>query len=170
MSTIFGGGVSKASRAGQQAQQQENIAAQRFIEQQAAQARGDVLGIFPSAQQVRGAGFQGALDIIGQGIPEQLSAFQQGNIGAQGVTAQTLPQIQAAILGLPVGGFSPVGINVDPSFLSGIQAPQITQPDLARTGGGALGQIGMGGFGGGFGGGRFGGNLPPNAPLARSLF
>ncbi len=129
-SSIFGGGTSKASRESQAAAQAENLARERFIREQSGQARQDVSGLFPQAQDVSRQGFQGALDLIGLGVPAQLGAFQQGNIGAQQAISSTLPQIQNAILGLPVdfGQFQPQQLNVDTSFLQGLQAPQIQQP------------------------------------------
>jgi len=131
MSSIFGGGVSGASQQSQQAQQAANAATQRFIEQRSAEARADILSIFPQAQQLGAQGFQGALDVLGGGIPQQLAAFQQGNIGAQQVTGDTFSQIQNAILGLPVdpSAFAPQNIQTDLSFLSGLTAPGLQIPD-----------------------------------------
>lgn len=138
MSSIFGGGTSSASEQSVANQQQANAATQRFIEQQAGQARADVSSLFPGAQQVQAQGAQGALDVIGQGIPAQLQAFQQGNVGAQQALQTTLPQFQAAILGQPVdfSAFQPVDLGFDASFLQGLQAPQIQQPQgsLANIG------------------------------------
>ena len=135
---LLGGGVSSSSAESLAAQQAANAATQRFIEQQAGQARGDISSLFPQAQDVSRQGFQGALDLIGLGVPQQLGAFQQGNVGAQQAISSTLPQIQNAILGLPVdfGQFQPQQLNIDTSFLQGLQAPQIQQapqpglPDL----------------------------------------
>jgi len=131
MSFIFGGGTTGASQQSQQAQQAANAATQRFIEQRTAEARADVQRIFPQAQQLGAQGFQGALDVLGGGIPQQLAAFQQGNIGAQQVTGDTFSQIQNAILGLPVNtaAFAPQNIETDLSFLSGLQAPGLQDPN-----------------------------------------
>ena len=126
---IFGGGTASSSEKSLEAVRADNLARQRAIEQAAGVARGDVKRIIPEALRVGGEGFQGALDIIGQGIQPQISAFQQGNIGAQEITAETLPLITAALLGTGggVGGtFDPRSINVDPSFLEGVQAPVAT--------------------------------------------
>ena len=65
------------------------------------QGRQDVLAAFPKAQEARRQGFQGALDVFGQSIPQQLQAFQGGNVGAQQALLGGLPQQQNAILGLP---------------------------------------------------------------------
>ena len=135
MSTIFGGGKTSASEESLAAQQQANIATQAFIEQQAGQARADVSRLFPGAQQVMAQGAQGALDVIGQGIPEQLRAFTGGNVGAQQALQTTLPQFQAAILGQPVdfSAFQPVDLGFDTSFLQNLQAPTTQQPVGALT-------------------------------------
>jgi len=132
MSAIFGGGTTGASEQSQAAQISANAATERFIREQSGQARQDVLNLFPQAQQVGAQGFQGALDVISGGIPQQLGAFQQGNVGAQQITSQTLPQIQNAILGLPVnqGVFTPQEITTDLSFLSGLTVPTVQPADL----------------------------------------
>lgn len=122
---IFGGGTSRASRESQAATQAENTAIQRFIEQQAAQARGDVSTLFPEAQRVRTEGFQGALDVIGAGVDPQLAAFQAGNVGAQRAISAGLPQFQAAIMGQAIdpAAFAPTEISADTSHLRGVLAP-----------------------------------------------
>lgn len=126
MTSIFGGGTSEASEQTQAAQLQSNRELQRFIRERSLEARQDVTDIFPEAQRVGAEGFQGALDVISQGLPQQLGAFQQGNIGAQQIISQSLPQIQNAILGLPVNqaAFQPRNINFDPSFLQNLTAPR----------------------------------------------
>lgn len=126
---LLGGGVSSSSAKSLAAQQAANAATQQFILQQATQGRGDISSLFPQAQDVSRQGFQSALDLIGLGVPQQLGAFQQGNVGAQQAISSTLPQIQNAILGLPVdfGQFQPQQLNIDTSFLQGLQAPQIQQ-------------------------------------------
>ncbi|MCK5445938.1 MAG: hypothetical protein KAI73_09960, partial [Rhodospirillaceae bacterium] len=58
------------------------------------------------------------LDVLGQTIPSQLQAFQQGNVAAQQNLLSGLPQARAAILG---GQFDPTGLQAtelafDPSF------------------------------------------------------
>ena len=126
---IFGGGTSSSSEKSLEAVRADNLARQRAIEKGAGTAVADVKRIIPEALRVGGEGFQGALDIIGQGIQPQISAFQQGNIGAQEITAETLPLVLAAILGTGGGvgdTFDPRSINVDTSFLEGVQAPVAT--------------------------------------------
>lgn len=150
MSAIFGGGTTGASEKSQAAQISANTDTQRFIEQRTAEARADVQRLFPQGQQVATEGFQGALDVISGGIPQQLGAFQQGNVGAQQVTGDTLSQVQNAILGLPVNQavFAPQEITTDLSFLQNLTAPTVTQPQQLPE----SNRVPAFNFGGGFGG------------------
>lgn len=127
-SAIFGGGTSSSSRASQDEQAAANLRAEQFIKSQTAGATADVKRIFPEAFRVGAEGIQGALDIFGQGVPAGIEAFQQGNVGAQQITADTLPQIMAALLGTGVDPsvFQPQTIDVDTSFLQGQTAPVAT--------------------------------------------
>lgn len=161
---IFGGGTASSSEKSVENVRADNLARQRAIEKATGTAIGDVKKIIPEALRVGSEGFQGALDIIGQGISPQIDAFQQGNIGAQEITAETLPLVMAAILGTgggTGGTFDPRSINVDPSFLEGVQAPIATDvfapspprtPSLSR---GIFDFIGRGGGGIDFSGGNF---------------
>ena len=54
----------KQAKSAQKAQTAENEANRAFIEQQAKQAREDVMRLFPQAQQSRDVGAQGALQAI----------------------------------------------------------------------------------------------------------
>ena len=107
----------KAANKAIKAQKSQNKANQAFIREQAAKARQDILPLFGDASENRLLGSQAALDIFGQAVPQQINAFQQGNIGAQQSLLAGLPQIQNAILGMPV----------DYSALSA----QSIQPDLS---------------------------------------
>ena len=114
--TFFGGAEKKAA----QAQERGIERGIQATERAAAQARGDLFNLFPQARQDVMQGFQGALDVFGQTIPQQTQAFQQGNVGAQQALLAGLPQIQNALLGMPVdfSGFNPLSINVDTGFAS----------------------------------------------------
>jgi len=171
---IFGGGTSSSSEKSLEAVQADNLRRQQAIEKGAGTAISDVKKIIPEALRVGTEGFQGALDIIGQGVSPQISAFQQGNIGAQEITAETLPLIMAAILGTGGGvgdTFDPRSINVDTSFLEGVQAPVARDvfapppPDPRQPSRGIFDFIGGGGrdfnFSGG-GRGIFSGGPNPN--------
>jgi hypothetical protein len=62
-------------------------------------------------------GFQGAMDVFNQAVPQQMQAFQQGNMGAQNALLAGAPQFQNAILGGPVD-------------YSQMQAQQLNMPQM----------------------------------------
>jgi hypothetical protein len=76
--------------------------AQKFIEQQTNQARGDIFQLFPAAQQARQQGIQSGFNLYKAALPTQTQYFQQGNIQAQNQQLAGLGQIQNAILGRPI--------------------------------------------------------------------
>ena len=126
--TLFGG-TDTSAQGGQIA---ANKKAQQFIEKKGAQSRGDLLALAPGAEANRNMGFQAALDVLKQTIPQQFSTFQQGNTGAQAALLAGLPQIQNAILGQQVdlSALQPQTINVDTSFANQ-QLPDFTSiPEL----------------------------------------
>ena len=63
-------------------------------------------------------GFQGALDIFGQSVPEQARLFGGGNVAAQQQLITGLPQIQRALLGQQVdfSQFQPVTLTPNLAF------------------------------------------------------
>lgn len=111
---LFGGVDTSA----QELQRQANLEARQAIDVSTQQARGDVLGLFPEASQARNLGFQAALDVLGQSIPQQLQAFQQGNVGAQQNILAGLPQFRSAILGgqFDPSAFQTTTLGFDPGF------------------------------------------------------
>lgn len=160
LGTLFGG----ADTSAQDFQRAANEEARRAVNVSTAQARADVLGLFPESDINRNLGFQAALDVLGQTIPQQLGTFQAGNVGAQEALLAGLPQFRSAILG---GQFDPSGLQAtelafDPSFaqqtlpeFSVSAAPRTGQQQQAQAtqalsqllaGGGGLG--GLGGDGG----------------------
>jgi len=160
--TFFGGAEKKAAKA-QQKGIEKGIAATQAATRK---AEGQLMDIFPAAQQNLAQGFQGALDVFGQSLPAQTQAFQQGNIGAQQQLLAGLPQIQNALFGNQVdfSQLQPTQIQPDLGFAQQ-QLPQFVDPfapppttstpsTFPNTGidiGGALG----GGFGRYSGGGKF---------------
>jgi hypothetical protein len=115
--TFFGGAEKDAAKA-----QQKGIEAGIEATKEAtAQARGDIGRLFPQAQASLTQGLQGAIDLFGQTVPQQLSSFQQGNIGAQQAILSGLPQMQNAILGgsVNLGGLQPFQVQgIDTGFLN----------------------------------------------------
>ena len=82
-----------------------------------AKARGDLFKLFPAAQQNTQQGYQGALDVFSQALPQQANTFQAGNVAAQNQLLTGMPQFQNAILGAPVD-------------YSKFQATQLEQPNF----------------------------------------
>lgn len=153
--TLFG----STDKSAQRAQTQANQRAVELIAENTEQARGDVLGLFPAGDTNRNLGFQAALDVLGQSIPQQFSAFQQGNLGAQQTLLAGQPQFQNAILGLPadLSGFQPQAIQFDTSFAQQqlpefISSPAALAPDPVAVN--PLAGRRPGQFRGRFGGGR----------------
>ena len=122
--------------------------------------------LFNAAQGNALSGFQGALDIFGQSVPQQLEAFQGGNVAAQNALLAGLPQQQAAILGQQLnpnalqptilGGFDPSMFQTQlPEFTTindalGLNPPE-QQPIMGEGNGNFLnrGQFNpLSGFGG----------------------
>ncbi len=140
ISTIFGGTDTSA----QEQQAAANAASRRAIGAGTQQARQDVLGLFPQAQQARNLGFQGALDVLSGSLPAQLQAFQQGNVGAQQNLLAGLPQFQQAILGgqVDLSALQPTTITPQTDFISqtlpfGQPAQQQQIQDLVNALGGS---------------------------------
>ena len=86
--------ISASERAGDRASQQ--------LQEATGQARQDLFKLFPAAQQNAQQGFQGALDVFSQALPQQAQTFQDGNVAAQNQLLSGMPQFQNAILGSPV--------------------------------------------------------------------
>ena len=108
-------------------QQAQSIEQGQDITRAAAEkARADVMSLFPQARQNALGGFQGALDIFSQTIPQQTQAFQGGNVAAQNTLLAGLPQFQNAIFGnqVDMSGFTPYESPVNMSF-SQAELPQI---------------------------------------------
>lgn len=108
--TLFGGGESEQSKT--------NSRTQEMINQRTEQARDDIMRLAPIADANRNIGYQAALDILGQAMPQQLDAFQQGNVNAQNAIKAGMPQFQNAIMGLPVnyGVFQPQQVQYSDEF------------------------------------------------------
>ncbi len=110
-----------------------------------AQARNDLFKLFPAAQQNTQQGYQGALDVFKQALPQQAGVFQAGNVAAQNQLLAGMPQYQNAILGAPVDYSQFQATQLEqPSFDFANQQLQYTDPyalppptDQSFAGGGA---------------------------------
>ena len=134
---IFGG-VDKSQQKGQIAANKES---QAFTKEMLGQARGDALGLGGAQEANQNMGFQSALDVYGQTIPQQFDTFQQGNMGAQQALLAGMPQFHNAILGMPVdySQFQPQQIQYNTDFAQQ-QLPQFISSADALGGLGAAQQ------------------------------
>jgi len=112
--TIFGTAASQAINkpddSAQKAQMKANERSQEFIEQQSAKAERSGTSLFDLSQQNLLAGNAAAMGAYKDAFNPQMQAMGQGNYNAQQQISQGLPQIQNALMGLPVdySAFSPV--------------------------------------------------------------
>ena len=125
ISKLFGG----SDDSGQDAQIAQNQQVLALQEKLAEQARGDVTEIFPAVRESAYGGYQGALDMLGQAIPQQAGLFQSGNLAAQNTLLAGLPQQNNAILGNPIdlSGLQPTELAYNTDFTQ--QAlPEMAEP------------------------------------------
>lgn len=73
----------KAAKDAAKSQERQNASNREFIEKQIGIAREDALSLLPAASQNVLAGAQGALDIFGQTVPQQIQALQAGSQAAR---------------------------------------------------------------------------------------
>ena len=102
------------------AQQQAGDKASAQLGAATDKARDDLFKLYPASQQNMQQGYQGALDVFKQTLPQQANQFQSGNVAAQNQLLAGMPQFQNAILGGPVD-------------YSQFQATQLQQPDFGFT-------------------------------------
>ena len=113
-SSFFGGAEKEAGRK----QRKELAKGRAAVEAGAEEARTGATTLFGGAQEAQRLGFQGALDIFGQSVPEQARLFGAGNVGAQEQLISGLPQIQRALLGQTVdfSQFQPTTLTPNLAF------------------------------------------------------
>lgn len=130
--TFFGGAEKKAAKATQKGIE----AGQKRIEEGTKQARSDIMNLFPTAEANAQKGYQSALDVFGQFMPQQADVFQQGNMAAQNQILAGMPQQHNALMGGAVdySQFQPTQIDYDPSmFQQQLPDYQTSQQALATT-------------------------------------
>lgn len=93
---------SRQGRRAVSAQKEQNAANLAYSERMAEQARNDATALQPGADRARNAGYQAALEALGGGMRQQIDTTARGNYRAQQQLLAGLPQIQNAILGIPV--------------------------------------------------------------------
>ena len=130
------GGVAQnvASKKASKAQGKASDASLAYTKEAADQARGDLFKLYPAAQDNARAGFQGAMDIFGQTVPQQGNLIQQGNVGAQQQLLAGLGQSRNALLGgqFDPSQLQPVTLNANYDFASQ-QLPQLIDPYAASN-------------------------------------
>lgn len=112
--------INRPDDSAQKAQMAANQRAQAYIERAGAEAAQSGQRLFGAAQENIMRGNEAAMGLFGQFAPQQLAAFQQGNVNAQQQIAGGLPQIQAALMGTPVdySAFQPRSVApVDTRFM-----------------------------------------------------
>ncbi len=102
-------GAYTSDKASKRAAQSQERAAETTA-QAAAQARQDVLRLFPQAQQQLVAGAAGASDIFRRAMNQQQKELRIGNLGAQQTVGRGFSQAQQALLGLPIDPFIPIDV------------------------------------------------------------
>lgn len=120
--------INQANQADKALSSQERANSEARAAQQAGteQARSDLGRLFTEAGAQGQQGFQGALDVFKDVVPQQSTIFQQGNLNAQNTLLSGLAQQQNAILGgnVDLSVLQPSQqINPDFSFLNQQQAP-----------------------------------------------
>jgi hypothetical protein len=150
--SIFGG----TDRSAQRAQVTANADNRALFQNLSTQAQDQAKALYGASDQNRNITTQQILQLLGGTIPQQLSALQHGNVGAQQQLLAGLPMVQAAIMGQPVnmGALQPTRINYNTDFAR--QAPpqyvttqqalarptqQPTQPDLSALLGGSYSDV-----------------------------
>jgi hypothetical protein len=118
-----------ATKASVRASEQAGEKSSQQIAASTAQARNDLFKLFPAAQENAQRGYQGALDVFNQALPQQAGVFQAGNVAAQNQLLAGMPQYQNAILGAPVdySQFQATQLQ-QPSFNFANQQLQYTDP------------------------------------------
>ena len=110
---------SKSAKDAANSQEDQLAGNQAFIQRQADLSTDQANSLYTGAGESSRQGFQGALDVMGQYMPQQASVFQAGNVGAQGVQLAGLQQQNNAIMGLPVdySQLQPQTLSYDDSFM-----------------------------------------------------
>lgn len=113
--------------------QREAIEAQRQATQE---AREFAIPLFEAQQANRLLGMQAGLDLFGQTIPQQMQAFQGGNLAAQQTLSAGLnPQIQAILGGqIDLSGLQPQQVSLPDPNMFNVQLPEFTTIGQALAG------------------------------------
>ncbi len=95
--SIFGGESTK----GIKFQREDNKRRQKFVEEQAALGRQDVLNIVPRGTEALQQGYRAAEDVLRRGPQAQIRTLQRSSQRAQEPLLQGMNEYRRAIMGLP---------------------------------------------------------------------
>lgn len=131
LSDLVGTFTGSTARDASKAQIEEAERSKQFIQKGINEAKTAVDKYGQGARQSQGQGFQGALDIFSQTLPQQAGLFQQGNMGAQQALLSGLPQMNNAILGRQVdyNAMQPQQFDYNMDFSQGNQAVGYQTPE-----------------------------------------
>lgn len=131
LSDLVGAFTGSTARDAARAQEASLKEGQQLVKEGVAEATQKLETIFPKAQQQQAEGFQSAINLFSDLLPQQAQTYQQGNVQAQQSLLAGLPQMQNAILGAPVdySGFQPQQVSFNPSALQGQQAIGYQTPE-----------------------------------------
>lgn len=117
-----------SQQSGAKHQTQQGIRTGQFETRRASREAADAL---PSAIHAATEGVQQGLNVMGEVIPHQFDAFNQGNVGAQQQILAGMPMHDAAIRGQAIdyGSLQPVNINYDTSWAQQNLPASITNPN-----------------------------------------
>jgi hypothetical protein len=118
----------------QQAQNREN---NEFIREQAAKARQDIIPLYDASRGVLRDTAGASLDLLKGLTPEQIDLAARGNIAGQETLLAGLPQVQNAILGMPVdmGALQTTDLRTPGmlDWLTNAKLPDQRMPNIAHS-------------------------------------
>lgn len=122
LSKLFGGDDDKAAKW----QREDNREALDFIKKGVAQSRADTIPRFEEAEEKRRAGYNEALRLFGEAIPQRFRLMQEGSQNQQDTFLSGADLYRNAIMGLPVdmSVLRKDPLTVDYSFLEGLALPE----------------------------------------------
>lgn len=140
-SAVIGGAVAnKGANDAIDAQKDQNASNEAFIKEQAAKARSDSIPLYDASRGALRDGTQAGLNTLGTAMGQQIDTSARGNYFAQEQMLAGLPQVQNAILGMPVdmGALQPKILHPERNLDSMINPQMADQrmPDLAASLGG----------------------------------
>lgn len=121
--------INKPDNSAQKAQVAANQRSQEFIEDQALKAENAAGRLYDSSAQNLLAGNSAALNLYKDSLNPTMDTMRQGNMMAQQQIAGGLPQIQNALMGIPVdySAFQPQQVTPDTSFYDKYRLNTATQ-------------------------------------------